>query len=324
MSRSNKVIISILFASTLVFGTIPHASGQDQVEVPSWEVGWETNMAGVYELQLSGDDDIMDSVEFFVANERMVDLNLEITIEWDVSDESDIPIELEYDESISVGASDNQTFNIEISDVTGYTFKRSPTQSMTLLLTAQEVALEQAITSQEIDAELSVPRVFDLAIESQSEDEILYSGSSVEYTIIVTNNGNAKEVIKMPESSVKSCPGVTIEGLDGIEDIELPGFGSDLIYPIRISASSSQSERMCEVTISIKSAGNGEIVSTIFQVEVISNSANDDDPIIPDNDQPSDDSETQLTETNTLNFLGVYEIILIVLFAMSFRWHKRC
>lgn len=324
MSWSSKFIISILFASTLVVSTVPQASAQDQVEVPSWEVGWETNMDGVYELELSGDDDILDSIEFFVANERMVDLNLEITIEWDVSDESDIPIELEYDESISVAASDNQTFIIEISDVTGYTFKRSPTQSMTLLLTAQEVALEQAITSQEIDAELSVPRVFDLAIESQSEDEILYSGSSVEYNIIVTNNGNGKEVIKMPESSVKSCPGVTIEGLDGIEDIELQGFGSDLLYGIRISASSSQSERMCEVTISIKSAGNGKIVSTIFQVEVISNSANDDDPIIPDNDQPSDDSETQLTETNTLNFLGVYEIILIVLFAMSFRWHKRC
>ena len=81
---------------------------------------------------------------------------------------------------------------------------------------------------------------------------------------------------------------------------------------------------MCEITISIKSAGNGKIVSTIFQVEVISNSANDDDRVIPNDDEPSDDSETQLIETNTLNFLGIYEIILIVFFAMSFRWHKRC
>jgi len=321
MSWSKKLITSILFASTLVVSTIPQVSAQDQVEVPSWEVGWETNMAGVYELELSGDGDILDSIEFFVANERMVDLNLEITIEWN---ESDIPIELEYDESISVVASDNQTFSIEISDVTGYTFKRSPTQPATLLLTAQEVAFEQAISTQEIDAELSVPRVYDLAIESQSKDEILYSGSSVEYNIIVTNNGNAKEVIKMPESSVKSCPGVTIEGLEGIEDIELQGFGSDLLHGIRISASSSQSERMCEVTISIKSAGNGQIVSTIFQVEVVSNSASDDDLMIPDTDQPSDDSETQLTETNTLNFLGIYEIILIVFFAMSYHWQKRC
>ena len=277
-------------------------------------------MDGVYELELSGQEDIMDSVEFFVANERMVDLNLEISIEWD---ESDIPIELEYDESISVAASDNQTFTIEISDVTGYAFERSPTQSMTLLLSAQEVALEQAIATQEIDAELAVPSVFELAIESQSKDEILYAGSSVEYTIMVTNNGNGNDVIKMPESSVKSCPSVTIEGLDAMKDIELVN-SSTKEYDIRITASSSQPERMCEITISIKSAGNGQIVSTIFQVEVVSNSANDDDRVIPNNDQPSDDSDTQLTETNTLNFLGIYEIILIVFFAMSFRWHKRC
>ena len=277
-------------------------------------------MDGVYELELSGQEDIMDSVEFFVANERMVDLNLEISIEWD---ESDIPIELEYDESISVAASDNQTFTIEISDVTGYAFERSPTQSMTLLLSAQEVALEQAIATQEIDAELAVPSVFELAIESQSKDEILYAGSSVEYTIMVTNNGNGKDVIKMPESSVKSCPSVTIEGLDAMKDIELVN-SSTKEYDIRITASSSQPERMCEITISIKSAGNGQIVSTIFQVEVVSNSANDDDRVIPNDDEPSDDSDTQLTETNTLNFLGLYEIILIVFFAMSFRWHKRC
>ena len=130
MSWSNKVIISILFASTLVVSTIPQMSAQDQVELPSWEVGWETNMAGVYELELSGDGDILDSIEFFVTNERMNELNLEITIEWN---DSSVPIELEYDESISVVASDNQTFSIEISDVTGYTFKRSPTQSVTLL-----------------------------------------------------------------------------------------------------------------------------------------------------------------------------------------------
>ena len=320
MQSINKIVFVASIFCLLSLPFIGLANAQDQVEIPSWEVGWETNMDGVYELELSGQEDIMDSVEFFVANERMVDLNLEISIEWD---ESDIPIELEYDESISVAASDNQTFTIEISDVTGYAFERSPTQSMTLLLSAQEVALEQAIATQEIDAELVVPSVFELAIESQSKDEILYAGSSVEYTIMVTNNGNGKDVIKMPESSVKSCPSVTIEGLDAMKDIELVN-SSTKEYDIRITASSSQPERMCEITISIKSAGNGQIVSTIFQVEVVSNSANDDDRVIPNDDEPSDDSETQLTETNTLNFLGIYEIILIVFFAMSFRWHKRC
>lgn len=319
MHLIRKIIFLVTLYCLVALPFIDTSNAQDQVEIPSWEVGWETNMDGVYELQLSGKEDITDSVEFFVANERMIDLNLEITIEWDESD--NIPIDLEYDESISVAASDNQTFTIEISDVTGFAFERSPTQSMTLLLSAQEIALDQPINTQEIDAEFSVPSVFDLAIESQSKGETLYAGSSVEYTLFVTNNGNGKDVIKMPDSSVKSCPSVTVEGLDIMKDVELDN-ASTSEYDIRISASSSQPERICEITISIKSAGNGQITSTIFEIEVVSNSAEDDDRAIPSNNEPSDDSENQLTETDTLNFIGVYELILMILFAVSLRWQK--
>lgn len=319
MHSIRKIIFLVTLYCLVALPFIDTSNAQDQVEIPSWEVGWETNMDGVYELQLSGKEDITDSVEFFVANERMIDLNLEITIEWDESD--NIPIDLEYDESISVAASDNQTFTIEISDVTGFAFERSPTQSMTLLLSAQEIALDQPINTQEIDAEFSVPSVFDLAIESQSKGETLYAGSSVEYTLFVTNNGNGKDVIKMPDSSVKSCPSVTVEGLDIMKDVELDN-ASTSEYDIRISASSSQPERICEITISIKSAGNGQITSTIFEIEVVSNSAEDDDRAIPSNNEPSDDSENQLTETDTLNFIGVYELILMILFAVSLRWQK--
>lgn len=321
MPSIKKILFVVAFYCLFALPFVDTSNAQDQVEIPSWEVGWETSMDGVHELELSGEDNILDSVEFFVANERMIDLNLEITIEWDESD--NIPIELEYDESISVAASDNQTFVIEISDVTGFAFDRSPTQSMTLLLSAQEIALEQAISTQEIDAEFSVPSVFELAIDSQSKGETLYAGSSVEYTLFVTNNGNGKDVIKMPESSVKSCPSVIVEGLDIIRDVELDN-ASTSEYDIRISASSSQPERTCEITISIKSAGNGQITSTIFEIDVVSNSGDDDDRITPSNEEPSDNSETQLTETDTLNFVGFYELIIVVLFALSFRWQKRC
>ena len=91
-------------------------------------------MDGVYELELSGDDDILDSIDFFIANDRMGEVNLAISVEWA---ESSVPIELEYDESVTIPASDNQTFTIEISDITGYSFDRSPSKSMTLILTAE-------------------------------------------------------------------------------------------------------------------------------------------------------------------------------------------
>ena len=106
---------SLSFICGLLLMMIPMTTAQDQVEVPSWELGWETNMDGTYELELSGEDDILDSIEFFVENQRMGELNLKITLTWDESD--DIPIELDYDESITVAASENLTFEIEFSDV---------------------------------------------------------------------------------------------------------------------------------------------------------------------------------------------------------------
>ena len=299
---------------------VPQSSAQDQVEIPSWEVGWETNMDGVYELELSGDDDILDSIDFFIANDRMGEVNLAISVEWA---ESSVPIELEYDESVTISASDNQTFTIEISDITGYSFDRSPSKSMTLILTAEELIFEQQASSQEIDAELSVPAVFDLSLESVSNGETLYSGSSVEYQVLVTNNGNGKDVIKMPESSVKSCPSVSVEGLDAIKDTEIDN-STTKGFTIRISASESQPARSCEITISIKSAGNGKIITTVFEITVNSNSVEEDKASDGNVGDSEAEQDVDITESDTLDFLGIYDVIFVLTLAVVFRMRNRC
>ena len=299
---------------------VPQSSAQDQVEIPSWEVGWETNMDGVYELELSGDDDILDSIDFFIANDRMGEVNLAISVEWA---DSSVPIELEYDESVTIPASDNQTFSIEISDITGYSFDRSPSESMTLVLTAEELIFEQQASSQEIDAELSVPAVFDLSLESVSNGETLYSGSSIEYQVLVTNNGNGKDVIKMPESSVKSCPSVSVEGLDAIKDTEIDN-STTKGFTIRISASESQPARSCEITISIKSAGNGKIITTVFEIMVNSNSVEEDKATDGNIGDSEAEQDVDITESDTLDFLGIYDVIFVLTLAVVFRMRNRC
>ena len=299
---------------------VSQSSAQDQVEIPSWEVGWETNMDGVYELELSGDDDILDSIDFFIANDRMGEVNLAISVEWA---ESSVPIELEYDESVTIPASDNQTFTIEISDITGYSFDRSPSKSMTLILTAEELIFEQQASSQEIDAELSVPAVFDLSLESVSNGETLYSGSSVEYQVLVTNNGNGKDVIKMPESSVKSCPSVSVEGLDAIKDTEIDN-STTKDFTIRISASESQPARSCEITISVKSAGNGKIITTVFEIMVNSNSVEEDKASDGNVGDSEAEQDVDITESDTLDFLGIYDVIFVLTLAVIFRMRNRC
>ena len=315
-----QTALSCVFALAFLMAAVSQSSAQDQVEIPSWEVGWETNMDGVYELELSGDDDILDSIDFFIANDRMGEVNLAISVEWA---ESSVPIELEYDESVTIPASDNQTFTIEISDITGYSFDRSPSKSMTLILTAEELIFEQQASSQEIDAELSVPAVFDLSLESVSNGETLYSGSSVEYQVLVTNNGNGKDVIKMPESSVKSCPSVSVEGLDAIKDTEIDN-STTKDFTIRISASESQPARSCEITISIKSAGNGKIITTVFEIMVNSNSVEEDktsDGSIGDSEAEQD---VDITESDTLDFLGIYDVIFVLTLAAVIRMRNRC
>ena len=310
---------SFVFICGLLLMMIPMTTAQDQVEVPSWELGWETNMDGTYELELSGEDDILDSIEFFVENQRMGELNLKITLTWDESD--DIPIELDYDESITIAASENLTFEIEFSDLSGYSFERSPDKSMTLLLLAEEVSFDQTVSSQEIDAEVTVPAVYDLTISHSSMDEVLYAGSSIEYGLKVTNNGNGKDVIKMPEASVKSCTSLSVEGLEAIKDTEIQN-STVKDFVIRIVASESHPKRMCEVTISIKSAGNGKISSSMFEIQVNSNDVKED---ANDNSNSGDgtiETDGEITEADTLSFLTAFELFSIILLASLMRYRK--
>ena len=68
-------------------------SAQDQLEMPSWELGWDEDMDGTYTLEVNNGDDIDDELMIFIDNQRMSDLNIELTIEWD---SNDIPIDIDY------------------------------------------------------------------------------------------------------------------------------------------------------------------------------------------------------------------------------------
>ena len=249
----------------------------------------------------------------------MSELNLKITLTWDESE--DIPIELDYDESITVASSENLTFEIEFSDVSGYSFERSPDESMTLLLLAEEVSFDQTVSSQEIDAEVTVPAVYDLTIDHSSMNEVLYAGSSVEYGLTVTNNGNGKDVIKMPEASIKSCPSLSIEGLEAIKDTEIQN-STIKDFVIRIVASESHPERMCEVTISIKSAGNDKISSSMFEIQVNSNEVKQDANDNTNSGGGTVDTDGEITEANTLSFLTEFELFSIIILAFLLRYRK--
>ena len=76
------------------------------------------------------------------------------------------------------------------------------------------------------------------------------------------------------------------------------------------------------MTISIKSAGNGKIVTTVFDIMVTSNAADDDKGGIDNNDDSGSQEDNELDESNTLDFLGIHEVLFILTLAMAFRHRK--
>ena len=124
----------------------------------------------------------------------------------------------------------------------------------------------------------------------------------------------------MPEASIKSCPSLSIEGLEAIKDTEIQN-STTKDFVIRIVASESHPERKCEVTISIKSAGNGKISSSMFEIQVNSNAAKEE---ANDNTNSGDgtiETDGEITETSTLSFLTGFELFSIIILAFLMR-HK--
>ena len=75
-----------------------------------------------------------------------------------------------------------------------------------------------------------------MTIESKSKGEQLYAGSSIEYDLTVSNDGNSQDVIKEPTFSVKSCPYLEVQGLATLEDTAIENKSSK-DFTIRLVAS---------------------------------------------------------------------------------------
>ena len=87
----------------------------------------------------------------------MTELNIDLTIEWD---SSDIPIEIDYPESVTVSSSTNETISIKLKNENDYVFERSLLY-MVISITADESIFDQSTGSQEIDGDIAVPSVYD-------------------------------------------------------------------------------------------------------------------------------------------------------------------
>ena len=285
--------IILIFLLPITLATV---NAQDQLQMPSWELGWDEDMDGIHTLELSNGDDIEDELIIFIDNQRMSDLNIELSIEWD---SDDIPIDLDYPESITISGSTNETISIMLKNENGYVYERSPNSTMTISVTADEVSFEQSTSNQNIEADIAVPEVYDLVASATSRGEKLYAGSFIEYDFNIENMGNSDDAVDNPMVSIRSCPNLDIEGFDDL-DGQVIAVGQNFQLKFKVTASTVHPDRTCEVTLSIDSSGNQITTIFIIEIEVTAvDSTTDDSSQSNNEDSQSDDESTELTESGT-------------------------
>ncbi|MDG1550421.1 MAG: hypothetical protein P8Q95_01720 [Candidatus Poseidoniaceae archaeon] len=309
-------LIIILFL--LPITALP-VGAQDQLQMPSWELGWDEDMDGTHTLKLVNGDEIEDELIIFIDNQRMSDLNIELTVEWD---SSDIPIELDYQESITISGSTNETISITLKNENGYVYERSPNSTMVISVTADEVALEQSTSNQNIEADVEIPEVYDLVVGATSRGENLFAGSFIEYDFNIENMGNSDDAVDNPMVSIRSCPNLDVENFDAL-DGQVIAVGQNFQTKLKLTASTAHPDRTCEVTLSIDSSGNQLTSSITIEIEVTAVDSMADDSDQNDNDNSQSDETTELTESSSLPFLSFVEFISVTLVANSILMRRK-
>ena len=87
--------------------------------------------------------------------------------------------------------------------------------------------------------------------------------------------------------------------------------GKDVFATLRLEASDSQPNRVCEVTISLTSEGDDASRSVTFELEVMAVEASDSPPDSPQTDD--DEGSSSLSqESNSLPWVGGIELLLLL------------
>ncbi|MCH1540412.1 MAG: hypothetical protein L7S56_03130 [Candidatus Poseidonia sp.] len=302
--QSRTWVLSFL----LLVGMMPLA----QAQVPSggsWELGWATDMDSTYTVDLEDDWDLTGTLVMYIDNTRANEVSVDFTYEYD----EDGPFVIDGPESASISANTNDTITITITGASADEVRAfSPTSKLSLKITAEETLGETSVNTQEIEGDISTPRMYRLLPNANQPTDVLYAGSWVEFNLEVSNMGNIQDAIVSAEASIRGCPHLSVTGLESLKnsvvDVTDIGGNEPANYVLRLEASISHQERGCDVTVALESEGDGNTRSSTMTVQVVApkeNSANSDTE-----DGASEDDET--SDSSSLPWIHPIEIFFVV------------
>jgi hypothetical protein len=311
MQQKNLVLLTAFLLGLSIFSGIS-VQAQSPIEGPSWTIGWATDMDSTFIVDMDIDWDAEGEVVVYVENNAMTQLELSLEYEF----ETWVPFTFSGPETFSVAANGNETFSIEFDSINDDEAREyNPDNDSTLTITAEQKVGDTTASSQELDGDFSVPKIFDLRPSITLSEEQLFSGSSIELTAQILNNGNTKDAIKEASVQFRSCPHLTMVGVEELSNtvVEPTGAqnGKDTFVTLTLEASSSQPTRVCEVTLSLESEGDEASRSATFDVDVKASESEEDDSSSNDDDQ--DEDQAILTEeSNSVPWVGAIELLMLL------------
>ena len=306
-----KHILPMLITVALL-SCVPVSQAQD-MQGPSWEMGWVTDVDPKYVVDLEDDWDLTGELVVFVSNDGPAALNLDITYDYD----EDGPFSFDGPDSIEVAGNTNDTFRISITGAEADVVRAfSPSSSVELVVLGEEKVGDSTLRSQEVSADVTVPRMYRLMPNAVAPTDVLFAGSWVDFTLEVSNLGNTQDAITTGEATVRSCPHLTVTGLDQLDDtvVQVTNANGDnkATFTLRLEASSSHQERTCEVSIAVESEGDNTQRSSTFNVDVKAPST--DEPVVSEDDVNEGDAGS-LSTSDSLPWLSTSEAVVALLLA---------
>jgi hypothetical protein len=286
----------------------------------SWELGWDTDVDGNYEVEMEADWDIAGELVIYIDNPRQNELKVNFDLEWD----SDIPFIVDGPETGTVAAGGNKTFTFTLTEDSTLIIRSfSPSETYVLTLIAEEVVSGQPVSTQDIDAGVELPEVFNLQPNSV-DDQSMYSDTWVEVEVLVSNWGNNGDAVTSADVEIRSCPNLKVEGLEQFNNliIEPTELDNNIAkgFDVKFTASAGHPGRTCEVTFSVISEGDERVRSVTFDLQVSATDIVVDDQ---SSDGGSSDGDGLSEDSSSLAWIGFYELFLIILFTIYFRRLKQ-
>ena len=304
--------------SLLVLMGLPAVQAQD-MQGPSWEMGWVTDVDPEYVVDLEEDWDLTGELVVYVSNDGPATLNLALSYDFD----EDGPFSFDGPDNLEVAGNTNDTFTISITGVDAQTVRAfSPSSSLELTVTGEEKVGDSTLRSQEVSADITVPRMFRLIPSLIAPTDTLFSGSWVDFTLEVSNLGNTQDAITMGEATVRSCPHLSVTGLEQLENtvVQVTNTNGDnaVVFTLRLEASTSHQERTCEVSIAVESEGDESQRSSTINVDVVA-------PEVSETTNEEEDEEDQplVPDSSSLPWVSLFDVLTVTLVALLItRWRR--